>query len=78
MASRRSTGNCGPAHPNQIQPRQAQYPITFFGRQAVHNIMHHKQAALGPVLIDTLGLSFPWSANIDTDQLGTFAAEVAR
>jgi len=40
--------------------------------------MHQKQAALGSVLLDVLGLSLLSSANIDTDQLSTLAGEVAR
>ncbi len=50
----------------------------YFGRQAVLATMHQKQAALGPAFLDTLGLSLLSSANIDTDQLGTFAGEIAR
>jgi len=50
----------------------------YFGRHAVLATMHHKQVALGPVLHEALGLSLLSSANIDTDQLGTFAGEIPR
>jgi len=56
--------------------RHSQSP--YFGRQAVLATMHNKQTALGPVLHDALGLSLVCSADIDTDQLGTFAGEIPR
>mgnify|MGYP007080208057 CR=1 FL=1 len=40
--------------------------------------MHNKQSALGPVLLDALGLTLLTSRSVDTDQLGTFAGEIPR
>jgi len=53
-------------------------PAPYFGRQAVLATMHQKQAAIGPVLQDALGLALLTSRDVDTDQLGTFSGEIPR
>lgn len=51
---------------------------TYAGARAVLATMHGKQAAIAPVMHDTLGLQVETAEAINTDALGTFTGEIPR
>lgn len=50
----------------------------YAGARAAFATMHGKQAAIAPVMNDSLGLLLETPAAIDTDTLGTFTGEIPR
>lgn len=50
----------------------------YRGQRAVLTTMHGKEAAIAPVLRESLGLAVVTASAVDTDALGTFSGEVPR
>jgi len=50
----------------------------YAGRRAVLATMHRKEEAIAPAMFSTLGLIVAPTAELDTDELGTFSGEIPR
>lgn len=53
-------------------------PRSYNGRQVALATKHHKEAVLGPPLLQAVGMTLVVPKGLDTDLLGTFSGEIKR